>query len=217
VAAIIFDLDGVLIDTEGLQYRAYSQVLAAFGVRVTLEEYARHWIAAGRGPEYAVAAYQLPVSADELRARKHPVYHGILRVEARLMPAARETLTRCRARYPLGLATNSNRADVEYVMDAFDLRGAFTATIAREDYVQAKPAPDAYLAAAAALGQAPAQCVVVEDSHRGVEAARRAGAIPVAVPNAFTRGNDFSAAVRVLDALDALTPELVDGLVRQPA
>ena len=84
-AAVIFDLDGVLIDSEGLQYQAYAQVLGRFGVTVTRAEYAAQWIGAGRGPEYAVAAYALPLAPDELRALKAPVYRALLHDNLQLM------------------------------------------------------------------------------------------------------------------------------------
>jgi len=209
---IIFDLDGVLVDSEGLQYRAYSAVLDRYGVQVDPAEYATHWILAGTGPEYAVATYRLPISADELRALKAPVYHDILRAEVRLMPGVEAALARLRARFPLAVATNSGVQDTGFVLDHFGLRPAFTAVITRERYARAKPEPDCIVAAAAALGVPPTACVVVEDAHRGILAAHRAGATVVAVPNDFTRAGDFSLATTILSSLDELTVPLVEGL-----
>jgi HAD superfamily hydrolase (TIGR01509 family) len=216
-AGVIFDLDGVLIDSEALQYKAYSQVLQRFGVSVSVEEYGTYWIAAGRGPEHAVETYGLPVEPDALRALKDPVYHEILRREVTLMPGAIEALARMQPRFPIALATNSNRQDAGFVLEHFDLRRFFTAVVTREDYTLAKPHPDAFLTAAARLGRAARQCVVVEDAYKGIVAASRAGSVPVAVPNRFTRGNDFSLATRVMDSLDDLTVEVVERLLGQPA
>ena len=210
---IIFDMDGVLIDSEELHFKAYTQVLARLGANVSREEYAREWIAAGRGPEYAVKAYSLPLSPEELRALKGPVYHEILKAEACLMPGVIEALSRLRPRYPLALATNSNRADVGFVMERFQLQRFFKAVVTRECYALAKPEPDAFLAAAAALELPPSSCLVVEDSQRGIVAAHRAGAKCVAVPHAFTRDSDFSLAERVIADLDELTVELVEELL----
>jgi HAD superfamily hydrolase (TIGR01509 family) len=213
LSAIIFDLDGVLLDSEGLQYEAYVQVLRDLGVAITLEEYGQHWIAAGQGPEYAVRTYRLPVDAPGLRALKHPVYHEILRQRAALMPGALDALERMHPRFTLALATNSNRTDVAFVMERFGLRRFFAWIITREDYVFPKPNPDAFLAAAARLNVPPHSCLVVEDAHKGIVAARRAGAVPVAVPNAYTRGNDFSLAAVILDSLDELTAALAERLL----
>lgn len=215
--AVIFDLDGVLIDSEGLQHQAYAQVLQRFGVCIGVDEYAEHWIAAGRGPEYAVKTYRLPVQAHELRALKSAVYHDILRRQVTLMPGAVDALTRLQGRFALGLATNSHRADVSFVMEHFDLRRFFASVVTREDYALAKPEPDAYVSAAAGLNMAPESCVVVEDTYRGVLAAHRAGALPLAVPNRFTRNNDFSLAVKVLGSLGDLTVSVVEGLLVLPA
>ena len=209
VGGVIFDLDGVLIDSEALQYKAYSEVLSRFGISVSLEEYAAHWIAAGRGPEYVIRTHGLQMHPDELRAMKHPVYHDILRREVTLMPGATAALLRLQPHFPLALATNSNRQDVSFVLDHFDLRRFFTAIVTREDYRRAKPQPDAFVAAAARLGVAPDACVVIEDAQRGVLAACRAGAAVVAVPHRLTRDSDFSLAAVVLPDLDALTVDVV--------
>jgi HAD superfamily hydrolase (TIGR01509 family) len=213
MSAIIFDLDGVLLDSEGSQYQAYAQVLRTFGVTITLEEYAQHWIAAGHGSEYAVRTYDLPVDEPGLKALKHPVYHEILRQHAALMPGAFDVLARLHSRFPLGLATNSIRTDVSFVVDRFGLRPFFASIITREDYALPKPDPGAFLAAAAGLKVPPQACLVVEDAYKGILAAHRAGAVPVAVPNVYTRGNNFSLAATVLDSLEDLTVTLVETLL----
>lgn len=215
-AAVIFDFDGVIVDSENLQYRAYSAILAELGIEVTREEYGREWIAAGLGPEYAVAKYGLTVAAQELRARKGPVYHELLRHEAQLMPGVASVLAALAHIYPLALATNSGLADTAFVLDHFALREHFKAVITRENYSERKPAPDAFLTAAAALDRSPAQCVVVEDAHKGVVAAYRAGCPCVAVPHEFTRDNDFRLAAAVVESLEDLTPALIDSLVGGP-
>ena len=208
--AVIFDFDGVLIDSEGLQYKAYSEVLAGFGVEVSVEEYARHWIAAGRGPEYAVEKYQLKIEPNDLRQLKHPVYHQILRREVTLMPFVKETLGELSGTHPLAIATNSNLQDVSFVIEDFDLGDFFRVVTTREDYARAKPCPDAFLAAAESLGFPPSECLVIEDAHKGVLAAQAAGIPVIAVPNQYTADNDFSAgALMVLQDLSKLNCALL--------
>lgn len=211
-AGVIFDLDGVLIDSEALWYRAASELLAEFGVSVSREEYARDWIANGQGPEHAVAKHGLPITAEEFRRRRAPVVERLIATEAELMPGAREALERLSARFPLALATNSTAKTVASVFDKYGLRRWFKDLLTRERYARAKPEPDAFLAAAAALGLPPEQCVVIEDAERGVVAAHRAGARCVAVPNEFTRILDFSLADRVVGSLDDVTVALVEQL-----
>jgi HAD superfamily hydrolase (TIGR01509 family) len=211
--AVIFDFDGIVIDSEGLQYKSYLEVLSQYDVWVSLEEYAEFWIAAGCGPEHAVSKYGIPVTPNELRDMKNPVYHAILQREVTLMPGIVAALTRLGAELPLALATNSNRLDVGYVMDRFDLGRYFAAVVTRDDYVRPKPEPDAFLAAAAQLGVRPQDCVVVEDAYKGIIAAKRAGAKVAAIPNEYTRNNDFSAADCVLTSLDELDLALVARLL----
>jgi HAD superfamily hydrolase (TIGR01509 family) len=210
---VIFDFDGVVVDSEGLWHRAASQILAEWGVTVTPEEYGRDWIAHGKGPEHAVEKYRLPISAEEFRRRRAPIVQRLVTEDAQLIPGAAAAIERLWARYPLALATNSNAASVVHTLDKFGLRGRFKDLLTRERYARAKPEPDAFLAAAASLGLPPARCVVLEDAERGVLAARRAGAKCVAVPNEWTKLLDFSQADRVVASLDDVTPELIDELV----
>jgi beta-phosphoglucomutase len=212
-AGVIFDFDGVIVDSEPLQHRAYNLVLQRFGVQVEQDEYGREWIAAGRGPEYAVDRYALPLQPDELRRLKDPVYHELLRAEAALMPGAAQALARLAAYFPLALATNSNAADTGFILERFDLRRFFTAVVTREQYRAPKPAPDAFTTAAARLARPPGCCVVIEDAYKGVVAAAAAGCACLAFPHDYTIGNDFSRADRVIDTLDEATPELIDSLV----
>jgi HAD superfamily hydrolase (TIGR01509 family) len=215
-AGVIFDFDGVIADSEPLQYEAYSRVLRAFGVAVTREEYSREWIAAGRGPEYAVDRFRLPLTPEEVKRRKEPIYHELLRARVTLMPGAREALQRLAPHFPLALATNSGEADTCFVLDRFELRGYFTALVTRERYREPKPAPDAFLAAAAALGRDPRRCVVIEDAYKGIVSAARAGCASIAVPHSFTEDHDFSLADRVVASLDEVTVALIEALARRP-
>lgn len=207
--AVIFDLDGVLIDSEELHYRAYCTVLAPEGVWIDRAVYGREWISAGHGPEWACETHALPFSADELKRRKGPVYRKLLESELAAMPGAADALLRLSRHFPLAVATNSGREDVEYVLARLGLREFLAEVIPRERYERAKPEPDAFLAAAAALGRPVDRCLVVEDSRRGLRAALAAQIACVAIPTDFTRHSDLSAAARILPNLDALQPELV--------
>lgn len=213
-AGVLFDLDGVIIDSEKLQYRAYQQVLEPFGVQVTPEEYGREWIGNGRGAEYAVATYDLQLEPDELRRLRSAVYFDILRREVELMPGVVDALERLFPHFPLAVATNSNRHDTIFVLDHLGVSPYFTAVVTREMYERAKPAPDAFLTAADHVGVSPRRCVVIEDAYKGVIAAADAGCACVAIPHDFTRANDFSRATVIVNSLDDVTAELIDGLLR---
>jgi len=212
VRGVVFDLDGVLADTEGLQWAAYRQVLAEFGVDVGIEEYRREFIRTGFGPEYACRTYRLPLTPDELRARKAPGYVALLRAGVAPIPGALDAVRRLRATHWLAVATNTARAETAFILDRLGVAGLLHAVVAREDYERPKPAPDAYLAAAAALGLAPTECVVVEDTERGVKAGLAAGMRVLAAPNELTLDNDFAGSARRLGHLDELTVDLLEAL-----
>ena len=213
-AGVIFDLDGVLIDSEGLYFRAYSEVLKPYGVTVSMEEYEEHWIATGTGPEYIVAKHNLPVSPDELRKLRSPLYLKMLEEEVQLMPHVEEALTRLAPHFAMTVATNSNRDALDFILERFGIDRFFAVTVARQDYTGAKPLPDAFLKAAEKLNLAPTQCVVVEDTYKGVMAAVSAGIACIAAPNQYTLRNDFSKASIVLPNLGELTPEVVYKLLQ---
>lgn len=212
VLGVCFDLDGTLVDTEPLQWQAYRRVLAGYGVTLELDTYRRHFIAVAGGAEWACRRWGLPVDAPALRARKSAVYRELIAAGVPAMPGARACLERLHASWPLAVVTNSTQAEAAVLLGTLRLDALFTAVIAREDHAAAKPAPDAYLAAAAALRRAPAECVAVEDTPRGVRAARAAGLRVVAVPSDLTADQDFSEATRRVDGLDALTPALLRAL-----
>ncbi len=209
IRAVVFDLDGVLTDTEKLHWAAYREVLLARGVDMGMEEYRRHFIARGVGPEYTCETYAIGMTPDELRRAKAPVYERLLRAGVSPMPGARAALARVRATHLVGLATNTGRADVDLILAQLDVAHLFHTTITRQEYARAKPAPDAYLAAAAALGLRPAECAVVEDTERGKAAGLAAGCPVIAVPHVLTHDNDFTGCVARLGSLDELTPDLL--------
>jgi len=140
------------------------------------------------------------------------VYRTLLEEGVRPMPGAREALARLGRSHRLALATNTARVEVDLILGQLGLAPFLRSTITREDYVHAKPAPDAYLAAAAALGVAAAECAVVEDTERGAAAGLAAGIPVIAVPNDLTFDNDFTGCTCRLASLDELTAELLGRL-----
>lgn len=213
IHGVLFDLDGTLADTEPLQWQAYRRALAPYGVDVDIEEYRRHWIALDGGAEYACRTYGLPIDATALRAAKAVAYRSLLAAGVRSRPGAEAALVRLTGRrFRLALVTNSVRAEVDVVLGHLGFRERFAVVVAREDYLAPKPAPDAYVAAARALGLVPGECAVVEDTTRGVRAGVAAGCAVLAVPSELTWDNDFTGAARRLAHLDELTPELLQAL-----
>ena len=195
ILGVCFDLDGTLVDSERLQWEAYRRVLADHGVDIGLDEYRRHFIAVAGGAEYACRRYGLPFDAATLRARKAAVYHQLIAAGVPLMQGARACLERLRGGWRLAVVTNSTRAEATTILDRLGLTALLHAVVAREDYAAAKPAPDAYLGAAAA---------------------HAAGMWVVAVPGELTADQSFDGAWRRLPNLDALAAALL-GATGAPA
>ena len=210
--AVLFDLDGTLADTERLHWQAYGLVLREHGVEVGIDEYRTHWIAADGGPEYACRTYNLPMTPDDLRRRKARRYHELIEGPVAPCRGAREALARLRTTHRLAIATNSVRHEFEVIAGKLGFRELLHETVTREDYARSKPAPDAYLAAARRFGLGPEECVVVEDTPRGLHAGLAAGMRVIAVPSDLTYDRDFTGAAVRLESLDELDMALLERL-----
>jgi HAD superfamily hydrolase (TIGR01509 family) len=201
--AILFDLDGVILDSEVLHHRAYERALAPFGIsRIPFDVYAEHWSSRGQGIAFAVRTWN--VDPERLKRDKEARFRELLEREAELRRGAAQAVRRLAARWPLAVATGSPRDAAEFALRRFGLRAHFLVVVGREDYRQEKPAPDAFLRAAEGLGVAPGECVAIEDSWKGVAAAAAGGIPCIAIPNEYTRRGDFSRAALVLDEMSGL-------------
>ena len=212
ISTVIFDLDGLLSDTERLHYQAYHEALAEAGIPLTQAEYMAHWTRAGRNVEELLAARGCSADTQAIRTRKAARFRELVRTAVQPMPGACELLARLRGRKALALGSSSYREAVLCVTDALGMTRYFDAVATRDDVARSKPFPDIFLRAAEALHAAPAACVVIEDAERGVRAALAAGMACIAVPGAYTQDNDFSLATRVVRSLDEITLELLDSM-----
>jgi HAD superfamily hydrolase (TIGR01509 family) len=211
--AVIFDLDGVLIDSEPSWNAAKEALVRETGGRWRDE--APTVMMGMSSPEWA--AYlrdQLGVPMD-IDAISDDVVHGMMegyRRELPLLPGAQKAVRALAARWPLGLASSSNREVIDLVLELAGLGDCFRATVSSEEVERGKPAPDVYLAVAGALEADPARCVAAEDSSNGIRAAAAARMAVIAVPNPHyppSRDALSLAAVRV-PVVGEITPELVE-------
>lgn len=212
VSTVIFDLDGLLTDTERLHCQAWRQTLAGIGVEVSEEDFADHWIRAGLGIEEFVRLRRLGHDVEVLRRSKFGVFVTLVDTSLRLMPGALALLDTLHGKKRLALATSSFRENAELVLRRLDLVRYFEAIATSESAARGKPHPDLFLHVAGRLGVPASECVVLEDAEKGVLAAHAAGMKVIAVPTAHTRGNDFSKATRVVSSLAEVTLRLLDSL-----
>jgi beta-phosphoglucomutase len=188
-SALILDMDGVLADTEGIHVRAWDIALSAIvgeapgGPGGAGMREARLRLAGMSSPAIArelIRIFGLPFSVEALVEEKRTVFRRLVEVELAPFDGLREELQKWRGG-PLGLATSSARAEVTLILGRMGFEGWFDPVITCDDVPRAKPAPDCYALAIQRLGVPPAQCVAVEDSLHGMQAARAAGAGVVAV------------------------------------
>jgi HAD superfamily hydrolase (TIGR01509 family) len=203
--AVIFDMDGLLLDTETLWQRAESELFRRHGAQFTHEDQLRvigtsHEITA----RYFADRLGLPRErGGELVDESTALMHELVRREVAARPGAVELVEGIRELgIPVGLASNSPRFLVEDALATAGLADAFDAIVSADDVARAKPAPDIYLRVCELLGVRPGEALALEDSASGVRAAKAAGLICIAVP-AFAE-TDVSAADRVIDSLEEL-------------
>jgi HAD superfamily hydrolase (TIGR01509 family) len=209
ISTVLFDLDGLLSDTEKLHKRAYQDVLAGHDVTVSDEAYEEHWIRIGKGIGEFVTENRLAVSSEVVRDEKAVRYDELVRSSVEFMPGAAAILDRLTGKKKLALASSSYRNAVMAVVETLRIGHYFETIVTRDDVEQVKPWPDIFLCAANRLGVAPSSCLVLEDSEKGVIAAHRAGMSCIAIPNRHTKNHDFSTACRVVGSLDEVSLELI--------
>lgn len=208
--ALIFDLDGLLIDTETLYFKATRRLIRPYGYDVTVEEYA-DWVGRHVSTAEFLERFPLPLPEEEVQLRFERELYSLLRAETQLMPGVREFLETVAAPYPRAIASATARPLLDELLERAGLAGDFPLRVSAHEVPRGKPAPDVFLEAARRLARPPQECVVFEDSPFGIQGAHAAGMRTVAVPNLFTRHGDFSLADRVVGNLLEITPQWLEG------
>lgn len=210
IAAIIFDMDGVLMDSEPLHLRATRFALGDRAQSYT-ERDNQAFFGATDPEMFRVLRiiFDLDASTDELVRRKREHLLSLIRTEGRGLPGVPEIPLRFReAGLRLGLVSASARPVIDVILEAVGLSGAFETVVSGDEVARGKPAPDGYLMAARRLAVDPGRCIVIEDTRNGVLAAKAAGMTVAAVPGPTTTHEDFSPADLVLPSLEALPKAL---------
>jgi len=212
IRGFLFDLDGTLVDSERETAEAMARALAR-GQGIAIDQYDRDFIV---GRSWIAIYDSLSARYPQLRwSRAETIAQtAMLRDEVfaelgiTVLPGARALLERTQGQ-PRALVTGSSRVEVTQVLPLIGPAASFSVIVAAEDVPRSKPAPDGYQRAMAELGLDPAECLVIEDSVAGIASGLAAGCIVVACRAGNFAGWDQSAAHRVIDTLDELTPSLV--------
>jgi beta-phosphoglucomutase family hydrolase len=212
IEAVLWDLDGVLVDTARFHYEAWRQLLGELGRSLSEEEF-RHTF--GLRNDLILRDMLGKVPAEEverLSERKESFFRRHAAGRVTPLPGAVELVRRARdGGRRMALVTSTPRANIDFVLEQVGLADTFDTIVAAEDVSRGKPDPEGFLLAAQRLGVAPQRCLVIEDAPGGIEAARRAGMRSLAVTTTQPR-QDLAAADAVVDSLsDAAALSLLEG------
>jgi HAD superfamily hydrolase (TIGR01509 family) len=202
--AVLFDMDGVIVDSEPLHVATFQAVLKRYGHDLTDDQYKQHF--AGKTDEAGFKQYfdyinetvELPVIMDE----KARAYMELAADQMVPYPGVVDCIRELARHAPLALVTGSLRAEAEITLRTFGIADCFQIVIAAEDIERSKPDPGGYLKAAAALRVKPADCVIIEDAPSGVAAAKAAGIRCVAVTNTHT-AEELADATHIVSSLQS--------------
>jgi HAD superfamily hydrolase (TIGR01509 family) len=215
IKAVVFDLDGVLVDTEELWDDARRQIA---------DERGGHWredaqrammgMSSKEWSRYMRDAIGVPDPPEQINAEVVRRLEELYRERLPLIPGALDAVRRIGARWPLAIASSSNRPIIDLFLELTGTSELFRATVSSEEVERGKPAPDVYLEAARRLGVDPARCAAIEDSENGIRSAAAAGMKVVAIPNPVFPPSDEARSLAdvVLGSLEELQPEVIESL-----
>jgi HAD superfamily hydrolase (TIGR01509 family) len=214
IEAVVFDMDGVLIESEEVWDAVREEYVLERGGRYDAEvQRAMMGMSSTEWSRYLHESAGVPDSPDTINEDVVRRMLAAYRERLPLVPGAVEAIKRVAARFPLALASSSNRPLIDAVLEVAGLTAYFRATVSSEEVARGKPAPDVYLEAARRLGVAPERSAAIEDSHSGIRSAKAAGMRVVAFPNPSypPDAEALAQADAVIRSLDELTPELIAG------
>ena len=214
IQAVVFDLDGVLLQSEEVWDAVRKHYVRERGGRY--DEKVQRAMMGMSAPEWSRFLHDdagVPDDPDEINSQVIRRMLDAYRRELPLLPGAVDAVRRTASAYPLALASSSNRAIFEEVLELAGIADCFQVTVSSEEVARGKPAPDVYLEAARRLGVAPESCTAVEDSNAGIRSAKSAGMRVVAIPNAAYPPDEatLELADAVVRSLDDLTPTALRG------
>jgi HAD superfamily hydrolase (TIGR01509 family) len=200
--ALIFDMDGLMIDSERLYFQAEREIAARFGKNVDTRTL---WKMMGRKPiesiKIFVAELNLPEKPEKILDMRDEIMKEKLRIDLKPMPGLFEIIRLFHKRLDLAVATGATQEFLDIVVGQLGIREMFSVLQASDEITRGKPDPEIYKKTCQKLSLKPVECMVLEDSANGIQAAKRAGCYTIAVPSEYTREQDFGPADFVADGL----------------
>jgi HAD superfamily hydrolase (TIGR01509 family) len=202
IQAILWDNDGVLVETEHLYFEATRQVLRSAGISLSREQFIELFLTQGKGAWHlAQERGMTPGEIEKLRDERNAAYARSLLRAPRLVDGIESVLEGLRDEYIMGIVTSSRKDHFDQMHQSTGLLRYFDFVLTASDFARTKPDPEPYLRAIERSGVDREACLAVEDSERGLESARRAGIRCIVVPNSLTRSARFAGAQHVLGSV----------------
>ncbi|WP_246116006.1 HAD family hydrolase [Trebonia kvetii] len=215
IEAVVFDMDGVLVDSEPVWERVRRAFTAAHGGRWADDAQDRMMgMSTAEWSAYISEDFGIPLPPAEIAERVIAAMKEEYQVHLPLLPGAVDAVFALASRWPLAVASSAPKSLIEAVLDASGMRPAFAAAVSSEEVPRGKPAPDVYLEATARLGRPAASCAAIEDSTNGLRSAAAAGCTVIAVPRPEypPAADALKLASITLDSLTALSAEKIAAL-----
>ncbi len=210
INAVIFDMDGIIVDSEPWQMKAFNLTLKPFNISLSEEDFIKLiGIRSIENFKQLKKKYNLPVSAEELTETKNNYYKTILKNEIKPREGLIELLNFLfKNSYKIAVASGSIKKDVIDTLELLDIKHFFRVILSGDDVKEGKPDPEIFIKTADKLKIPYNECLVIEDSQTGVYAANAAGMQVIAIPTHYTQNHNFSKAVKVLKSLKEVIPFL---------
>ena len=217
IKAIIYDVDGTMVDSEPLHVEAWDKALQLFSYHLSDLSPTLQATMAGKKPaaiaKEMVEDLHLDIDSELLLKKKTNIFMNLIKTELQGMPGIVNSVKRLKEKgYKLGIGTSLNKEYVRIVLDRLHLPGYFDAIVTGDEIKNGKPHPDTFLVTVKKLGFKPEECLVIEDATSGIKSAKAAGCLCVAIENPNAVPQDTSLADKIITSHDEITDELLAGL-----
>ncbi len=207
-------MDGLIIESESLQSKAYEQIIKEYGKIPILRENGLVQQVGIRGDQDRIEIlkrHNMTGDIEQIKLRKREIYLEILKENLYMLPGVKKLLILLKGiKVKTALVSGTNREIVEYILNGLEIYDFFTVIVAGDEVKNGKPHPEGFLKAAKKLNTDPKNCLVLEDASPGVVAAKLAGMKVIAVPNEYTINNDFSKADKVIRSLTEINLKILN-------
>jgi HAD superfamily hydrolase (TIGR01509 family) len=213
---VIFDLDGLLVDSEPLQYQAYRDAFSRHGIELALQDWPQ-WHRLEASAARWISVHNLPLDPEQIRLEKKILYDALIAQELCLKPGARQLVETLAQKFRLCVASGSRPESIEACLVRFSLQSFFECQVSATLLARKKPYPDVYLEALAKMQVRPGRAIAIEDSVTGLKAASAAGIKCIVCPDTFLPMplSELDGAALIVDSLENLSLSQIERLARE--